>query len=100
MLGPASLVFQLAVNSLPALGFFLGVEQRELSALNYWNVGTLRNLGHTQDVLGLFFYPLVPADRGDAEHVEFVRLQENQQGLLVAGSGAARVLIDDDFDFL
>ena len=51
-------------------------------------------------MLGLFLHPLVAADGGDAEDVKFVRLQENQDGLLVAGAGAASVLVDDDFDFL
>ncbi len=98
--GPASLVFQLAVQSFPALGFFLGVEQREFGTLDHRNVGALGNLQHAQHVLGLFLHPLVAADRGDAEDVKLVRLQEDQKGLLVAGAGAAGVLVDDDFDFL
>ena len=97
---PASLVFKLAVQGFPALGFFLGIEQGEFGALDHRDVGALGNLQHAQHVLRLFFHPLVAADRGDAENVKFVRLQENQNGLLVAGSGPAGVLVDDDFDFL
>ena len=59
-----------------------------------------RNLQHAQHVLGFFFHPLVAADRGDTENVKLVRLEKNQNGLLVAGSGTAGVLVDDDFDFL
>ena len=51
-------------------------------------------------MLGFFFHPLVAADGGDAEDIELVRLQEDEDGLLVAGAGAAGVLVDDDFDFL
>jgi len=51
-------------------------------------------------VLRLFFYPLIAADGSDAEDIELFRLEEDEQRLLVAGAGAAGVLIDDDFDFL
>ncbi len=98
--GPASLVFQLAVERFPALGFFLGIEQGEFGALDHRNIGAPGNFRHAQDVLGFFFHPLVAADGGDAEDFKLVRLQENQNGLLVAGAGAAGVLVDDDFDFL
>ena len=100
MLSPAALVFQLAVHGFPALGLFLGVEERELGALDHGNIGAARDLEHAQDVLGLFLYPLVATDGGDAKNVKFVGLQENQKGLLVAGARAAGVLVDDDFDFL
>src|SRR6266436_8488948 len=99
-LRPASLVCQLAVQTFPALGFFLGIEQGKFSTLDYGNVRALRNLHHTKRMLGLFLHPLVAADGGDAENVEFVRLQKNQDGLLVAGAGAASVLVDDDLDSL
>ena len=98
--GPASLVFELAVERFPALGFFLGIEQGKLGALDDRDVGAAGNFYQTQDVLGLFLHPLVAADGGDAEDVELFRLQEDQDGLLVAGAGAAGVLVDDDFDFL
>ena len=51
-------------------------------------------------MLRFFLHPLIAADGGDAKNVKLLRLQENKQRLLVAGAGAARVLIDDDFDFL
>ena len=53
---------------------------------------------HAQDVLGFLFHPLVAADGGDAEHVELLRLQEDEYRLLVAGSRAASILVDDHFD--
>ena len=58
------------------------------------------DLQHAQDVLGFFLHPLVAADGGDAENIELVRLQEDEEGLLVARAGAAGVLVDDDFDLL
>src|SRR4029077_5126328 len=99
-LRPATLVFQLPVQRFPALGFFLGIEQGKFSTLDYRNVRALRNLRHTKRMLGLFLHPLIAAHGGDAEDVEFVRLQKNQDGLLVAGAGTASVLVDDDLDSL
>ena len=58
------------------------------------------NFQHAQRVLGLFFDPLVAADSGDAEHVKFVGLEEDQDRLLVTGAGATGVLVDDDFGLL
>jgi hypothetical protein len=51
-------------------------------------------------VLGFFLDPLIAADGGDAKDIEFLGLQEDQDGLLIAGAGAAGILIDDDFDFV
>ena len=98
--GPASLVFELAVQSFPALGLFFGVEQRKVGALDNGDVGASGNLEQAQHMLRLFLHPLIAADGGDAEDIKFLRLQEDEQGLLIAGAGAAGVLIDDDFDFL
>ena len=68
--------------------------------MNHWNIGSLRNLRHPKDVLRLFFHPLVATDSSDAENIKPVRLQENENGLLIAGTGPAGVLVNDDFDFL
>ncbi len=99
-LRPGALVLKLAVDRFPALGFFLGIEQRELRALNHGNVGALGDFQHAQRVLGLFFHPLIAADGGDAQDVKFLGLEKDKKGLLIAGTGPARVLVDDDLDFL
>ena len=87
-LSPASLIFQLPVVNPP---------QRSVSSLELikgnsapcitGSVGALRDLRHTKHMLRLLLYPLVAAHGGDAQDVEFVRLQEDQDGLLVAGAG-------------
>src|SRR3984893_5192639 len=97
---PASLVFQLAVKSLPALGLFLGIKQKELGSLDHEDICSPSDFQQAQDVLRLFLHPLVAADGGDAEHVKLLRLEEDENGLLVAGTGPAGVLVDDDFDLL
>ena len=99
-IGPRALVFKFAVHGLPTLALFLGVEEGELCSFVHRDIGAAGDLQESQDVLRLFLHPLIAADGGDAEDVELLRLQEYENGLLVAGSGAAGVLIDDDFDFL
>jgi len=51
-------------------------------------------------VLRFFFHPLISADGRDAENVEFLGLQEYEDGLLIACVRPASILINDDFDFL
>jgi hypothetical protein len=51
-------------------------------------------------VLRLFSDPLIAADGGDAEDVELLGLQKDQDGLLIAGARATGILVDDDFDSL
>ena len=98
--GPAPLVFELSVQSLPAFGLFLGVEQRIDGPLVDGNVGAIRDFEQAQHMLRLFLHPLISADGGDAEDVKLLGLQEHENRLLVAGSGTPSVLVDDDFDFL
>jgi hypothetical protein len=98
--GPASLVFEFAVQSLPSLGLFLGIQQWINGALIHRYVGAVGNLEQAQHVLGFFFHPLVATDGGYAKDIELLRLKEDEDGLLVAGSGTAGVLVDDDSDFL
>ena len=83
-----------------ALGFFFGVDQRKFRTLVDRHVGAIGNLQQAQHVLRFFLDPLISADGSDAEHVKLLRLQKDEDSLLVAGSRAARVLIDDDFDVL
>jgi len=64
--GPASLVFELAIERFPALGLFFAVKQRKLSALYDRHVGAPSNLQHAERVQRLFFHPLIAADGGDA----------------------------------
>ena len=100
LISPRALVFELAVQGLPALALFFRVEQRELRARNDRDVGAVRDLEQTQNVLRLFLHPLIAADGGNPKHVELLRLQKHEDGLLIAGAGPARILVDDDFDFL
>ena len=58
------------------------------------------DLRHAKNVLSLFFDPLIAADCGNTENFELVRLQENQNCLLVARAGTAGILVNDNFDFL
>src|ERR1700688_49537 len=97
---PAALVLELSVQSFPALGFFLAVEQRIDGSLIYRNIGAVGDLEKTQHMLRFLLYPLIAADRGDAEDIKFLRLKEDENRLLVAGSRTARVLIDNDLDLL
>jgi hypothetical protein len=52
---------------------------------------------HTERVGDLLVAPLITGDDGDAEHINIRGLQDEQKGLLVGGSRAAGVLIEDDF---
>ena len=100
VLRPTPFVFELAVKRFPALTLFLGVEQRKFGALIHRDIRAPGNLQQAQHVLSLFLYPLIAANGGDAKHVKSVRLQENQDGLLVARARPASILINDDFEFL
>src|SRR6185369_16595167 len=99
-IAPAPFVAEFAIERFPALGFFLGVQQREFCALDDGNVGAAGDFEQAQSALGLFSYPLVAADGGNSKHVKLFRLQENEDGLHVGGGRPARVLIDDDLDLL
>jgi hypothetical protein len=68
--------------------------------LDYRDILPFGNFFHPEDVLGFFSYPLVAADRSNAEDFKFVRLQENQKRLLITGTRPAGILVNDDFDFL
>ena len=97
---PAAFVFELPVRSFPTFGFFFGIQQRVYGALIHGDAGVIGNLKQSEHMLRFFLHPLIAADRSDAEDVEFLGLKKDKDGLLVAGSRAAGVLIDDDFDFL
>jgi hypothetical protein len=99
-IAPAALVAELPVESFPALGLFLGIQQRELRALHDGNVSAARDFKQPQRALRFFLYPLIAAYGGDAQNVELVRLEKNQYGLHVGCRWTARVLIDDDLDSL
>jgi hypothetical protein len=47
---------------------------------------------------GGWFNPLVSADRGNSEQVNFGRAQQHQQGNEVGSLRAGAVLVGDDFD--
>src|SRR5207244_12836765 len=99
-LGPAALVFQFSGERFRSLGLVFGIQQREFSSLDDGIVRSVGGLEHAQDMLCLFPYPLVAADGGDPEDVKLFRLQEDQDGLLIAGARATGVLVDDYFVFL
>src|SRR5207245_676509 len=82
---PTPFVFELSVKGFPAFSLFLGIEQRKLGALIHPDIRAPGNLQQAQHVLSLFLNPLIAANGGDAKHVKSVRLQENENGLLVAG---------------
>src|SRR5215469_16544283 len=95
---PRALIFELAVESFPALGLLFGVDQRKFGTLINRNISAISNLEQAQDVLRLFFDPLISADRRDTENVKLLRLEKNQDGLLIAGTRTTGVLIDNDLD--
>jgi hypothetical protein len=91
---------ELAVETVPAIALFFRVQQRELSALDNGDIGAPRDFQQPQCALGFFFYPLVSADGSDAKHIEFIRLQKNQNGPHVGRGRTARILIHDHFNLL
>src|SRR5579872_4175538 len=68
---PAPFVAKLAVQGFPSFRFLLGVQQRVLRPFHHRNVGAACNFQQAQGVLGFFLHPLVAADGGDAQHLEF-----------------------------
>ena len=100
MLGPCTLVFELAVKRFPALSFFLAVEQGKLCALINRHIRSSGDFQHAQGVLRFFLRPLIATHGSDAEDIKLLRLQEHQQCLLITRSRPARILINDDFYFL
>ena len=99
-IAPAALIAEFAVETFPAIALFFRVQQRELSSLNNANIGAPGNFQQAQRTLSFFFHPLVSADRGDAQHIEFIRLQKNQNGLHVGRGWSARILIHNHFNLL
>src|SRR5262249_60421709 len=69
-IAPAAFVAQDSVELLPALGFFLRIEQRKLGTCNYRDVGAAGDLEQPQRALRLFFHPLVARNGGEAQDVE------------------------------
>ena len=61
------------------------------------NVRVAREFQHAQGVSYFFVTPHIAADHGDAESFHVRGLQEHEDGLLVGGGGAARVLVNDYF---
>ena len=68
--------------------------------MDYRDILPFGDFFQPEDVLGFLSYPLVAADRSNAENFKLVRLQENQKRLLITGSRPAGILVNDDFDFL
>ena len=97
---PASFVTELAVQAFPALGLLFRIQQWKLGARDHWDVGAAGDFHQAQGALGFFFHPLIAANSRDAQHVELIRLQKDQDRLHIGGGRTARVLINDDFNFL
>src|SRR6184192_330262 len=99
-IAPAALIAELAIESFPAFAFFFGVKQRKLSALDNRNVGAPSNFQQPERALGFLFHPLVAADGSDAQDVESIRLEKDQNRLHVGRSRPTRILIHDHFNLL
>src|SRR5207244_3540366 len=91
-IAPAALIAELAIESFPAFAFFFGVKQRKLSALDNRNVGAPSNFQQPERALGFLFHPLVAADGSDAQDVESIRLEKDQNRLHVGRSRPTRIL--------
>src|SRR5438552_1223927 len=78
------------------LPWFSG-KRRKLSALDNRNVGAPSNFQQPERFL---FHPLVAADGSDAQDVESIRLEKDQNRLHVGRSRPTRILIHDHFNLL
>ena len=94
---PSSLIDHFAVESFPVSDELRAVVEREDGAGNDGNVGASDDLESTERVGHFFVAPSVSGDDGDAEDLRLWGLDQREDGLLVGGGGAARVLVDYDF---
>src|SRR5579864_6090318 len=73
-IAPAALVMQLAIQTLPPLGLFLGIQQGKFRPCNHWNIRASRDFEQAQCPSRFLLDPLVAADGCNAENVELIRL--------------------------
>jgi hypothetical protein len=91
-----ALVVELAELPLPLLRLPRRVEQRHHGARIDGHLGALGDLEEPQCVADFFVAPAVAARHGDAEHVDILRLQQQQDRLEIGARRAEGILVDDD----
>jgi len=79
------------------LGFVVGADQREDGSGDYADVSAADDFEEAEGAGDFLVAPLVAGDDGDAEDLDFGRLEEDEKGLHVAAAGPGAVLVDDDF---
>src|SRR5579864_33838 len=94
---PRALICHFAIELFPRGDELLAVVEREDGAWDDGNVRAADDFEHAQRVGNFLVTPLVASDDGDAKDFGVGRLNQGEDGLLVGGGGATRVLINDDF---
>ena len=97
---PCAKPLDLAVALLVLQGFFASADEGILCAGDYRDVGAADELESAESVGYLFGEPSIAGHDRDAEDFCFRRLDEEQDGLLVAACRAEGVLVNDDLAFV
>src|SRR6202158_1359428 len=93
---PGPGVGHFSVALLPLLRLFVSANQRKRRAGHYGDIGASNDFEQAKRVRHLFVAPLVSTDYRDPKHLDLRRLDNDEESLQVAASGAGAVLVDDD----